>query len=72
MKEFLASKKTLAMITGIVATITSTYFLKDNPEMAQDIALKITGMASALILGQGAADAFGGDGYHKKKKPKKK
>ena len=68
MKDFLKSKKTMGMITGIIGTILSTYFLKDNPELAHSISLKITGIATAYILGQGAADALGGDAYHGPKK----
>ena len=69
MKEFLKSKKVMALITGIVADLLALYVFKDNQEMATQASLTITGLVSTYLLGQGAADAFGTD-YHKK--PKKK
>lgn len=66
LKKWLDSKKTKTFLTGLVSTVLTTYVLKDNPELAMKVSAMIVTMATSLILGQGAADAFGTE-YHKKK-----
>lgn len=66
LKSFFASKKSKGFLIGLISTALSTYVLKDKPELANDVATMIVGLTSAYLLGQGAADAFGGSAYHKK------
>ncbi len=71
MKDWLGSRKVLSGLAGIITMVLTTYWLKDNAELAETIAYCVTAVASLLVGSQGAADAWGGDEYHKNRKKKK-